>query len=258
MGDPAPRRIRKGSRALSDDVNRNDGRYHFVTDTAGGKSNLLNTANTGSYHWFEALKVVQQEHVRDGSFPLHMAVAAGAPREVIEMLVRGSNLTKPPSSSVSISNVLLLTNKYGETPLHIALMDNQSSIVATRALDGAFIDTDDKYDLVDILLHGDRPCSSSLSGIDAGPPSTSSGLSLAVTRIKDKRHGNLPLHNAVQYGCSVSVAKMLLQHHPNAIHEKNHDMKTPLQIALEYNHCSDDVLRLLEISDHAEDIPSAE
>ena len=72
MGDPAPRRIRKGSRASSDEINRNDGRYHFVTDTAGGKSNLLNTSNTGSYHWFEALKVVQQEHVRDGSFPLHM------------------------------------------------------------------------------------------------------------------------------------------------------------------------------------------
>ena len=307
MGDPAPssrRVVRKnGSSSGSTNMNNDDGRYHFVTDTAGGKSNLLHTSNTGSYHWFEALKVVQhKDHIRDGSYPLHMAVeAAGAPREVIEMLIRGANeyleLNNNNNNGNNIhdkTNVLLLTNKHGETPLHIALKENdeKSSMMGSSSSSSndwtMTVDDrgNDKYQMIYTLLHGDKVSSPPTSPkvakkavVKGGggatttaslttsatatkkPPNVnvSSSLAHAVTRIKEKRHGNLPLHTAAQYGCSVSVAKLLLQHYPNAIHEQNLDKKTPLQLALEYNHCSDDVLRLLEISDHAEedeDIPT--
>ena len=301
MGDPAPpRRVVRKNGTSSGSTNMNnsddDGRYHFVTDTAGGKSNLLHTSNTGSYHWFEALKVVQhKDHARDGSYPLHMAVAAaGAPREVIEMLIRGANeyleLNNNGNNIHDKTNVLLLTNKYGETPLHIALKENEkSSMMGSSSSNDWMMMVDDKgndkYQMIYTLLHGDKVSSPPTSpkvakkavvgGVGTTttaslattatatkkPPNVNvaSSLAHAVTRIKEKRHGNLPLHNAAQFGCSVSVAKLLLQHYTNAIHEQNLDEKTPLQLALEYNHCSDDVLRLLEISDHAEedeDIPT--
>ena len=47
--------------------------------------------------------------IRDGAYPLHMAVESNAPLDVIEMMVKEAE------------EVLLLTNKFGETPLQVAL-----------------------------------------------------------------------------------------------------------------------------------------
>jgi hypothetical protein len=185
MGNPAPPHKTRNSKEAT---------QHFVIDTASKpNANLIDL-------WYELLT----HQIRDGSYPLHEAVAAGAPRGVIEMLLKEAD------------DVLLLTNKHGETPLHIALA-NQSTV------DG---------DVMDILA----------------------GTNLSIARVKEKDNGNLPIHTAAIHGCSVAVAKMLLEIHPNSIHEKNDHFKTPLDLAMEHRHCSEDVVRLFTISDHAEDI----
>jgi hypothetical protein len=45
------------------------------------------------------------------------------------------------------------------------------------------------------------------------------------------------------------VATKLLEVHPNPVHEKNDDFKTPLDPAMEHGRCSEDVVRLFAISD---------
>jgi ankyrin repeat protein len=49
-----------------------------------------------------------ETQIRDGAYPLHMAIASRASKNVIEMLMREA------------PDVLQMTNKYGETPLHVA------------------------------------------------------------------------------------------------------------------------------------------
>jgi ankyrin repeat protein len=136
--------------------------------------------------------------MRDGAYPLHMAVSSGAPLGVIEMLIKEAD------------DVLLMTNKYGETPLHLALMHDDSAAVQVM--------------------------------IGCGPD---------ALRIREKKHGNLPIHTAAAAGLSVNVAKCLIETWPESIHEKNAAGLTPLDIAATTTTCSEEVLRLLEISDHA-------
>jgi len=62
------------------------------------------------------------EQIRDGAYPLHMAVIAGAPLSVLEMLMK---------EEVSI---LLEIDKYGQIPLHLDLLYHAGEeIVATLA-----------------------------------------------------------------------------------------------------------------------------
>lgn len=66
---------------------------------------------------FDALREGEK---RDGAYPLHMAIAAGASKNVVEALI------------LEADDVAQMTNKFGETPLHIA--------VATRAKEVDFVD----------------------------------------------------------------------------------------------------------------------
>jgi ankyrin repeat protein len=166
--------------------------HHFVTDLAG-KSNLESS---------DALHGALDQQVRDGSYPLHMAIAAGAPRNVVDLILGEAD-----------DDVLLMVNKHGETSLHIALANPSNE------------------EFVDLLIETSKKCE--------------------LTRIKDKRH-NLPIHTAATFGCSVGVAKKLLLIYPNSIHKKNKESKTPLDLATEYGRCSEEVIRLFEISDHSE------
>jgi hypothetical protein len=50
-----------------------------------------------------------RRQIRDGAYPLHMALAAGAPLRIIHLLVR------------ECPEVLELANKFGAIPLHVAL-----------------------------------------------------------------------------------------------------------------------------------------
>jgi ankyrin repeat protein len=198
MGEIVPRK--RNWDPLSEVKAHENNHIHFVTNTAG-KSNL-DSPNL----WFDSLA---QSQDRDGSYPLHIAVAAGAPQAVVEMLIRAS----------ASEDSLLLTNKHGETPLHLALIHRADDAV------------------IGVLL------------------GTSSNQTMALTHAREKRNGNLPIHTAATAGCSVVVAKKLLKDHPNSIHEKNQQLHTPLELALASGRCSDDVVRLLELSDDAEDAP---
>jgi ankyrin repeat protein len=100
MGELAPRRKKSSSISSVDSFgSENDSNQHFVTDTAY-KSYLNSLEN-----WSGVLNV----QVRDGSYPLHMAITAGASRHAIEMLV------------MACPEVLKMTDKHGRTPLYIYL-----------------------------------------------------------------------------------------------------------------------------------------
>jgi hypothetical protein len=142
---------------------------------------------------------------RDGSFPLHMAIRSRAPRSVLEMLVK-----EDPDSHA-------LRNKFGETPLHVAIRQ-----------DAEWSEEDGSKDTAEVLLELLHP---------------------DVLRIRDGR-GNLPLHVAAVHGCSVHVAKGLLEAWPGSIRERSGepDAPTPLELAIQRGKCDEHVLRLLSIS----------
>jgi ankyrin repeat protein len=185
MGSLAPRQKRKPLHEKKDT-------NHFLSRDDG--SNFAETR-------FQNLAL----QIRDGAYPLHIAVAAGAIRPVLEMLIKEA------------PDILLMTNKFGETPLHVAL--------ATGAED---------Y-VVELLIE---------HGADA-------------LQMKEETHNNLPIHYAGVHGCSVVVAKALLEHNLHSIHEINKDGKTALDLAMESGKCTEAVLRLFEISDNSE-VPEEE
>lgn len=104
--------------------------------------------------------------------------------------------------------ILLETNKFGETPLHLALKN--------RADD----------DVIEVMLK----------------------VAPEATHMREKKHGNMPVHISAQVGCSVRAAKALLETWPESVHERNAEGMTPLELALVGGQCVDDVLRLFEIS----------
>ena len=92
MGDPAPKRKPKpGKESPHPD--------HFVSRDDGTNFSEIR---------FQSMST----QVRDGAYPLHMAVQSGAPRSVLTMIIQAAE------------DVLLKTNKFGETPLHVALARN--------------------------------------------------------------------------------------------------------------------------------------
>jgi ankyrin repeat protein len=145
--------------------------------------------------------------VRDGSYPLHLAVQSRAPCGVVEMLIKEDR------------GVLLFKNKFGETPIHVALQH------------GAPV-SDTACDIAELLLQYS--------------PSE-------VPKTRDER-GDLPLHVAATNGCSVHVAKGLLEAWPASVHELSAPpyCLTPLELAVKHGKCSENVLRLLSISAEAE------
>lgn len=180
MGSPAPMTVRR-KRAPP---------LHAVVDPTGGMA----TKDSAALR-YEVLDVQQ----RDGSYPLHLAVQSKASVSVLEMLIKEE------------PGVLLKTNKYGESSLHIALKH------------GA-----DNEETVRLLVQ----CAS------------------GAVRIRDVK-GNLPIHIAAIAGCSDHVVKDLLNVWSEAIHEVNAEGSTPLELAVQNGHCRDAVLSILSISDQS-------
>eukprot|EP00978_Attheya_sp_CCMP212_P014973 scaffold38427_cov52-Attheya_sp.AAC.4 len=141
--------------------------------------------------------------IRDGAYPLHMLLAG--PNVDIEMV---------ENFIVEAPDILVLVDKFGRTPLHVALENRK---------DGPMIDM--------LLLTKDGR---------------------KATRMSTTQKENLPIHVATAAGCSVQVAKALLLIHPNAIHQENCDGQNPFEVAMTSGKCSPDVIRLLEITDAAE------
>jgi ankyrin repeat protein len=140
--------------------------------------------------------------IRDGAYPLHILLAG--PNVEIEMV---------ENFIVEAPDILILSDKFGRTPLHVALENRKEGPI------------------IDMLLLTEE-------GRQATQMST--------------QKENLPIHIAAAAGCSVQVAKALLLIHPNAIHQENCDGKNPFEVAMTYEKCSPDVIRLLEITDAAE------
>jgi len=184
IGEPAPRK-------KEDYKSRKDG-AHAVTDgTARAAMDAVELR-------FDALREGEK---RDGAYPLHMAIAAGASTKIIEALI------------LEAEDVAQMTNKFGETPLHIA--------AATRTKE------DDVVEMVLTAYYG-------------------------AACLADKRGDNLPLHVAVTHGCSLFIAKRLLETFPMAAQQRNFDKKRALDLAVESGSCKEDVIEFLKESQHFE------
>lgn len=176
---------------LTIDKDRDDTHLHFVSDLAG-KANLEATVTRYSLG----------EQIRDGSYPLLMAIQNGATCPVVQTMLRGNR-----------ENLLLQTNKFGETALHLALWN-----------------ADNDHGVITMLLQ--------------------SSQNRFLVQTKDTKQGNLPIHIAAIKGCSAMIVNQLLCLDPDSIFEKNRAGKTSLDLALANGRCSDEVIRLLEISEH--------
>jgi ankyrin repeat protein len=174
------------TRSNDGDLKRFKPTDHIPMDPSGGM-----TSKTCVDLHFDAIR----SQVRDGAYPLHMAIVAGAPLDVVEMLIKEA------------SDILLETNKFGETPLHLALKHHVDDVI------------------VEVMLQ-------------CGPK---------AVYMCDNAHGNTPVHTAAMMGCSVHVAKGLLETWQDAIHQMNLDGLTPLEVAISAGVCSEDVLRLFQI-----------
>ena len=135
-----------------------------------------------------------RQQIRDGAYPLHMALAAGAPLHIIDVLVQEG------------PEVLEQTNKFGATPLHVAL--------AHRAAD-AVVDCLLQHDVRHRALHMDGD-------------------------------GDFPMHTAARAGCTLHVAQCLLDPCPEQVRARNGAGWTPLELAVEYGNCSEEVLQYFQ------------
>lgn len=127
---------------------------------------------------FEAI----EEQDRDGSYPLHMAVANRSSLHVLDMLINAA------------PEVVHCTNKYGETPLHVALHRTP---------------LDDET--VELLLQADEE---------------NQALKMA-----EDRGGNLPIHLALLNQASLSMVVQLLTRFPHAVRVANKDGLLPFDLA---------------------------
>ena len=179
MGDPAP-----GAHGHSNNEQHN---LHAIIDPTGGMYKEATDFHYG----------LLSEQIRDGAYPLHMAIHSGVSLPILELLIEQA------------PQVLVKTNKFGETPLHLALKK------------GAHNEAQ-----VELLMRHDTKAAS----------------------MRDDR-GNLALHIAAVYGCSPLVAKDLIELGPEMIHSVNKEGFTPMACAIQHNHCSKEVLGLLSIKD---------
>jgi ankyrin repeat protein len=103
-GNPAPRKCK----TIAD---RKDG-DHVIVD---GTRRLSGTVTDLR---FEAT----DQQIRDGAYPLHMAIASKSSKAVVEMLM------------LAAPEVLQMTNKFGETPLHVSMAVNADTEIVELLL----------------------------------------------------------------------------------------------------------------------------
>lgn len=178
MGDPAPGKACASGGSVPN---------HAILDPSGG---MTKDPMDLQYDFLSA-------QVRDGAYPLHIAVQSRAPPVVLELLIRHA------------PEVLAMTNKFGETPLHLALQHGPVGREAAELL----------------LRHGPE-----------------------AVRARD-RGGDLPLHHAACHGAAADVVRRVVEIWPEVIHEVNKEGLTPMACAIQHGHCDKEVLDLLSIKD---------
>jgi ankyrin repeat protein len=160
MGDPAPSKKAHAHKANS---------YHAIIDPSSG----MGKDSVSTELQYDLLS----QQTRDGGYPLHIAIQAGAPCSVLELLIQRA------------PEVLLKTDKFGRTPLHLALTK------------GFHVPMDE----VELLLSSDT------SAVD----------------VRDD-HGYLPVDYAVQYGCGDDVARRLAECSAGGLGAINPEGFTPM------------------------------
>jgi ankyrin repeat protein len=119
-----------------------------------------------------------------------MALAAGAPLRIIDLLVQ------------ECPEVLELTNKFGATPLHVAMTHRSAD------------------EVVDGLLQHD-PWHRTLQLLT--------------------QDGDLPIHMAARVGCTRHVAQQLLDPCPEHVRARNGAGWTPTELAVQNGNCPEEV-----------------
>jgi len=152
--------------------------------------------------------------VRDGAYPLHIAIANGASLRVLQMLIK-----KAPE-------VASKTDKFGRTCLHLAIMNGGHSNDVAESESNQEAKNVVMLEVVKLIHSFDN---SQVKTID--------------------KKGYLPLHIACEVGCSIEIAKNLINAYPSSIQMMNKDGKYPLDVAVASGYCSKDLM--LELSDLA-------
>jgi hypothetical protein len=178
---------------------------HLTLDGAVSSSWRSNQIKSSAEAQFEERSI----QLREGSYPLHMAIANGAPKAVIEMLIKAA------------PDVLSFTDKYDRTCLHLAVAGGST----TESFEEVHCGQEVVRSLEILEL---------LSSVDTKQV------------MRQDKANNLPLHTAIQGGCSVSCVEFLIRTYPQAVNVKNKDGMTPLDVALKFGNCSKDVLSLLQ------------
>ncbi|KAL7510305.1 hypothetical protein ACHAXN_007274 [Cyclotella atomus] len=173
--------------------------HHLVLDGTTSSSWRSSQIKTSSETQFDE----RSKQLRDGSYPLHMAITNSAPFPVIEMLIKAA------------PDVLSLTDKFDRTCLHLAVAN------------GATLDS---------IVNVD-PITLKETIIERYPMTTMEVLELIhSTNIKqicqEDKSKNLPLHTAMQRGCAAKCEEFLIQEYPQAVDAMNIDNLTPSDLAL--------------------------
>jgi ankyrin repeat protein len=144
----------------------------------------------------------RSRQLRDGSYPLHIAIANGAPFRVIEKL------------ATAAPDVLTMTDKFGRTCLHLAVANE-----ATLNLESS---TE--------TLNSQETHSKQLQRITLDILELLHFMNRNQIGKQDKSK-NLPLHTAMQGGRSVECVDFLIRGYPQAVDMRNIDGLTPSELA---------------------------
>jgi ankyrin repeat protein len=163
----------------------------------------------------------QGHQIRDGSYPLHMAIKSAAPKEILEMLIKEA------------PEVTSLTDKFGQTCLHMAVKNGEIDDPVQNSSENTNHPV--AIEVVD-LIH-----------------------SIDSNQVKAKDQADqLPLHAACQAGCSIDVMEYLVRAYPDAVNVKDKSGRRPLDVAVTFGLCSKDVTDFLSKLSDTADVESAQ
>jgi ankyrin repeat protein len=176
----------------------------------------------------------------DGNTPVHLALSRDVADEIVESIIFECPY-----------GVLLKKNRHGNTPLHVALYFKRSSSIVSKIIYNDLsliknmmeIENVKREKAIDRLQNLDPELHSvvlyhihektKLAHIamvygdsDGVQDWFTNGLITAQDCVSQDKHGDTPLHLAVQYQSSDIIAQ-LLRKNPQAAYIKNHQGKTP-------------------------------
>jgi ankyrin repeat protein len=169
LGDPAPKARNSAEYALVP----NQEKLHALVE---GTPRRDGSSKCSVDLRFEARGV----QTRDGSYPLHMAIMELAPTEVLDMLINAA------------PEVLSLTNKHDETPLHVAIIHGLDDIT------------------MEFLIN---KCPGH------------------AFEIRDRVDGNLPIHLAIIHDYKIGTLLQILTRYPYAVRIRNNEGCLPMDLA---------------------------